>query len=783
MAQDMEQSAPKGLIRHLSRNIVDLAGASTNKIFGHDHATPPMIKSASVVPFGEQRRMSVDTRSRGSIGYEPMRRISNARKTSQMTTTHHGADTVFALRAVAKLNKNLNKSHHTKRSLQKLDTDRHAKVLEQYTIRVHNKHAEEDVVVITQTFPLFLINPTVRWYKIWQLCTLGLIIYQSFQIPYALGFGSSVTNPFRDYEGISINCIFGFDFLLNCNTALPDLIHVNRYITSRRTILWQYAKGWMFLDLIAFFPIDIAVYVIALGSTANSAGGQGSSFTFLSLLKAVRLPRLLRLARLVRVLKILQIPPEWKRWLLYSRYSHLIRLVSTIVFFYFTIHIAACLWIGSVASANWTDMFQTIPPDAVSDYALSIFFCLTTFLGQPGNLHNQTEVVFSTTLVFIGSLLMAAVFGDVAVLLANFHEKQNDYKKKMESLFSCMETMRLPLDLQNRINEFYQTMWEVHETLDGQPATLTSELSRNLATEVELFLRLDMINRVPIFHACSKRVIQEIVMKLTMAVFLPGDYVVVRGELASEMYFVQTGVCEVTQGGRDASLASVDKSAAAAAKPEDEILIRLLKQGDFFGEIALLMQCKRTANVRAKIFAELCVLTRDVFESITERYVEDRERMEKHITEKYDPTVLQQIADQKRFQSVVDMPGTTTSPKSSLLSAATSKEFMQPHMSSSGESGLADRVRGLEESLARIEAKQDAILTSLLKRDGLHHHSHHQAPSQHQYHHQQHYMSPQFSMLSAATHEEDDLVSEVIDGSRGDTFKETGGETEPMLGI
>ncbi|ETW05625.1 hypothetical protein, variant [Aphanomyces invadans] len=639
----------------------------------------------SVAPFPPERPSFSAKSWRNSIGFEPQRRASN----NSSTPAIRNGDSIMALRAVAKLNRNLKMSHLTKKTLQKLDIDRHNKVLDQYTLRQHKTTANS---VVTQEFPLFVVNPALTWYKIWQLFTLMLIVYQSFQIPYALGFGSNNagSNPFHDYEGITVNLIFGTDFVLNCITAIPDPTRPNYYITHRFSILWHYLRGWLFLDLAACFPIDIVMYM-----SVGAGNGINSSLTFLSLLKTVRLPRLLRLARLVRILKILQIPPEYKRWLLYSRYAHLIRLISTIIVFFFTIHLCACVWNGSVASDQWKDMFPSIGDNDANDYVLSYFFCLSTFLGQTMNLHTQDEVVFSIVLIFAGALLMAAVFGDVAVLLANFHEKENEYKKKMESLFACMSTMNLPMDLQNRINEFYQTMWETHATLDGQPATLTSELSRNLALEVELFLRMEMINRVPIFRTCSKRVVQEIVMKLSMEVFLPGDYVVVRGDVAFEMYFVQTGICEVTNGGRDSS------SMADVLVHESETVLRLLRQGDFFGEIALLMQCKRTANVRAKIFAELCVLTRDVFESISERYVEDRARMERHITEKYDPAVLHQIAEQKMRQNAPIDPSAPTN------GLGTVKPMVDAIIA------MGDRMTKLEAKFALMESHQDAFLAEM----------------------------------------------------------------------
>ncbi|KAF0755767.1 hypothetical protein AaE_004864, partial [Aphanomyces astaci] len=207
----------------------------------------------------------------------------------------------------------------------------------------------------------------------------------------------------------------------------------------------------------------------------------------------------------------------------------------------------------------------------------------------------------------------------------------------MEQLLSSMNLMRLPLDLQNRINEYYQVMWERHGTLDGQPLVFTNELSKNLAVEVELFVRMDMINRVPVFQQCSKKVVQDLVMNLELQVYLPGDYIVVKGEVGMDMYFVQNGECEVTKP-------------PATRLGNDEVLKKLF-QGDYFGEIALLMNCKRTANVRAITFAELCVLSRSVFEQITDKYAEDREKIETFITEMYDPKVLEAIMKQQSLDN------------------------------------------------------------------------------------------------------------------------------------
>lgn len=365
----------------------------------------------------------------------------------------------------------------------------------------------------------------------------------------------------------------------------------------------------------------------------------------------MRAPRLLRLVRLLRVAKLFKIRPELRRWLQYSRHANLVRLVRLVLIFLVINHFTACIWYGAVASDELKS--QDSNKDPFHQYLASFYLSILVIMGQNITIYDDTEYIFCILVMVLGAVLMAVVFGNVAILIANYYENQSSHQKKMEWLFASMNRMKLPIELQNRINDYYQAMWERHGTLDGAVTAFIPELSRNLAYEVELFLRMDMINRAPIFQSCSAKVVQELVMELELQVFMPGDYVVVRGEVGNDMYFVQNGVCEVTkdialQSGRSLTSISVDPDAATALS--NEIVLKVLGQGDYFGEIALLMNCKRTANVRAQVFSELCTLTREVFESISQRYLEDRTIIEKFIMDKYDPGMLQ--AAMKQSQEV-----------------------------------------------------------------------------------------------------------------------------------
>lgn len=409
----------------------------------------------------------------------------------------------------------------------------------------------------------------------------------------------------------------------------------------------------LFFDVLACVPFDSVMVWI------NNVDSKGGNLNVLGLLKALRIPRLLRLVRLLRFMKLLKLRPELQRWLQYSRHANLFRLVRLVASFFVINHYLACVWYGLVAS-DATKAEDTSEKTSHLYFA-SLYTCLLVVMGQNITIYDDSEYVFCILCMVIGAVLMAVVFGNVAILIANYYENHSSYQKKMEWLFASMNRMKLPLELQNRINDYYQAMWERHGTLDGAVAAFIPELSRNLAYEVELFLRMDMINRAPIFQNCSAKVVQELVMELELQVFMPGDYVVVRGEVGNDMYFVQSGLCEVTKEvgvNMDQSVTNLPSTAQPSGSANDssnmsvEVVLKSLGQGDYFGEIALLMNCKRTANVRAQVFSELCALTREVFENISLRYLEDRSIIEKFIMDKYDPGMLQAAMKQSHEVSM-----------------------------------------------------------------------------------------------------------------------------------
>ena len=99
----------------------------------------------------------------------------------------------------------------------------------------------------------------------------------------------------------------------------------------------------------------------------------------------------------------------------------------------------------------------------------------------------------------------------------------------------------------------------------------------------------------------SKEVLLEAAENLQTVRFKAGEVVFKQGDTPDFFYIIASGEAEVRHG----------------ANREQQI-IATLKPGDFFGEIGLLTEARRTAAVRAKTDLELLALDWDAFRKVVE---------------------------------------------------------------------------------------------------------------------------------------------------------------------
>lgn len=124
-----------------------------------------------------------------------------------------------------------------------------------------------------------------------------------------------------------------------------------------------------------------------------------------------------------------------------------------------------------------------------------------------------------------------------------------------------------------------------------------SKLERVLG--VRMFVR-----RVPALSGLSHGVLEDLASRMTLEKVPDGTAVVRQGDVGDRLYIVKEGEAEVV---------------ARAGEGEAAEELAILSKNDYFGEIALLRDVRRTATVRAKGPLELYALGREDFQTLLGR--------------------------------------------------------------------------------------------------------------------------------------------------------------------
>ena len=109
-----------------------------------------------------------------------------------------------------------------------------------------------------------------------------------------------------------------------------------------------------------------------------------------------------------------------------------------------------------------------------------------------------------------------------------------------------------------------------------------------------------------IFQDCEKGLLVDLVLKLKLQVFSPGDYVCRKGDVGKEMYIIKKGKLDVVA-------------------PDGVKVFVTLGEGVVFGELSIMnipgskMGNRRSANIRSVGYTDLFSLSKDdLWETLAE---------------------------------------------------------------------------------------------------------------------------------------------------------------------
>jgi voltage-gated potassium channel len=406
------------------------------------------------------------------------------------------------------------------------------------------------------------------------------------------------------YSGIFLTCVFLIDMILSFRTAY---YYRGELVTDRRTITRHYLRTWFVVDLISLFPFDLLTGSILIGVPPH----------------ALDIAPALRLVRLIRLLHLKELINRWRHADFLN--PSLMRLGILILWMLMVAHWAACGWI----------VLGNVKPEynAAENYLRAFYWVITTFatIGYgditPANI---PQIAYTICVEIVGVGMFGYMIGNIASLLANLDIARSKYQEKINRLNLFLEYRDIPLALRQKLRHYYRYMWESRRGYDEN--LILKDLPSALQKELAMHIHADVIEKVPIFKGASDAFIKEIVMKLTPAMFTPGDYIFREGEIGHNMYFISRGSVEVLSEKTNQVYATIG-------------------EGGYFGEIALLLAQPRNASVRALEYCDLYTLDKESFQVVLAEFPQFAAQVKKMARERMHATSKKRTKRARPFAS------------------------------------------------------------------------------------------------------------------------------------
>lgn len=339
--------------------------------------------------------------------------------------------------------------------------------------------------------------------------------------------------------------------------------------------------------------------------------GESASRKSLKLIKYFKIPKLLRISRLMKYVH--------DHKFVYDIFQMCVLVITFL-------HVGACIWMGVLSPCK--DIGKVFGNEELCSqgnvdrlYAESFHLSTTMMLGvsnshvigDSSTLDLLTErrerdrglVYIVSALFMIGGLfLVALLISELNVFLFGKKQGSAAFQRKINRVTYEMEYYAVPDELQLQVKAFYDYIWIHQKQYDDRVALLSDDqMSTDLQRKLALHLFKDVVSHISIFSEIDDLLLGEICLSLHTKIFLPGDMILFKGDVGKELFIISKGVVEVLR----------DDLPPSQRKLSPPIY---LKNGSFFGEIALIMETRRTCSVQAQTVCEVNILQQRTFDTI-----------------------------------------------------------------------------------------------------------------------------------------------------------------------
>ena len=177
-----------------------------------------------------------------------------------------------------------------------------------------------------------------------------------------------------------------------------------------------------------------------------------------------------------------------------------------------------------ISEESFCDVTRTDDPglrgggdvSAETRYVRSLYWALATMsslgYGQSPVAVTDAEFVWAIICQVTGACMYAAIFGNIAQLIAKLAGAASRYQTQLDKVNEFIRFHRLPIALRDKLHSYNDFLFAVNQGFDVDQ--IAHALPPTLQREVYLHLYEHLVRRVPMFENCESGFIEELVQLL-----------------------------------------------------------------------------------------------------------------------------------------------------------------------------------------------------------------------------------------------------------------------------
>ncbi|XP_068184531.1 hyperpolarization activated cyclic nucleotide-gated potassium channel 5 [Antennarius striatus] len=457
---------------------------------------------------------------------------------------------------------------------------------------------------------ILVIHPFSPMRSYYIMCMMAITFLNLIGIPMEIAFLDGDSGLVWEGFNVFSDTLFLIDVALNFRMGIVTE-DSEEAILDIKQIRVSYLRSWFIPDVIAAFPIG---YILLFADLQYHDDNPSKTNKVMRILMFVRILSLIRLARVSRLVRFFNEVEKVS-----NSNLEVVRLFFRILSLFMMIFLL-CHWNGCIQ--YFVPMLEEFPTDCwvrkenlmnatvIVKYSWGVFRALSQMIalsyGSMDAPTNYVEMWIVMVSMVSGCLMYTVLVANTTAMVATIDPAAKEYKSKMSRLEHYMSFMKLPPELQLRINKYYQARYGgkwFHEK------DVMDTVSSALKEQILMVMCSRLLRKVPLFQYRDENFINAVVVKLEYDIFLEGDVIVRQNVPGDRMFFIDHGQV----------LMETDA---------DE---RELCDGDFFGESCMLTKGKHLSTARALTDCQCFSLCWDDFQEALEGFPDVRKDLEKLI--------------------------------------------------------------------------------------------------------------------------------------------------------